>query len=77
MKVTKKYGQVYSYPVYRHGRQADGVGTLDVHGILNLRENVRLKSNSLAYAWVNSIPVWGIGTANLAAGQIRVKEYKA
>jgi len=56
---------------------ADGVGTLDAQGILHLRENVTLKSNSQAHAWVNSIQVWGIGTANLAAGEIRVKGYKA
>jgi len=56
---------------------ADGVGTLDMHGILQLRENVTLKSNSPAHAWVNSIQVWGIGTANLATGEVRVKGYKA
>src|SRR2546428_13739130 len=54
-----------------------GVGTLDKHGILQLRENVTLKSNSPAHAWVNSIQVWGIGTANLATGEVRVKGYKA
>ena len=56
---------------------ADGIGTLDAKGILHLRENVSCKSSSPAYVWVNSVQVWGIGTANLAAGEIRVKGYKA
>jgi hypothetical protein len=56
---------------------ADGVGTIDANGMLQLRQNVTLKSNSPAHAWVNSIAVWGIGTANLATGDVRVKGYKA
>jgi hypothetical protein len=56
---------------------ADGVGTVDAKGIVQLRETVTLKSNSPAHAWVNSIGVWGVGTVNLATGEIRVKGYKA
>lgn len=56
---------------------ADGVGTLDAKGILHIRENVTLRSNSPAHAWVNSIQVWAVGTANLATGEIRVKGYRA
>ena len=56
---------------------ADGVGTLDANGILHLRVNVSCKSSSPAYVWMNSIQVWGIGTANLATGEIRIKGYKA
>jgi hypothetical protein len=56
---------------------ADGVGTIDAKGIVQLRENVTLKSNYPAHAWVNSIVVWGVGTVNLATGEIRVKGYKA
>jgi hypothetical protein len=56
---------------------ADGVGFIDANGILQLRQNVTLKSNSPAHAWVNSIAVWGVGTANLATGEVRVKGYKA
>jgi hypothetical protein len=56
---------------------ADGVGTLDAKGILQLRENVTLKSNSPAHSWVNSIAVWGVGTANLSTGDVQVKGYKA
>ncbi len=56
---------------------ADGVATLDPKGILHLRENVTLRSNSPSYAWVNSIPVWGIGTPNVATGEIRVEGYRA
>ena len=56
---------------------ADGVGTIDAKGIVHLRENVALKSNYSAHAWVNSIVVWGVGTVNLATGEVRVKGYKA
>ena len=56
---------------------ADGVGTVDAKGIVQVRENVTLKSNSPTLAWVNSIVVWGIGTVNLATGEVRVKGYKA
>ncbi len=56
---------------------ADGLGTLDANGILQLRESVTLKSNSPAHAWVNSIQVWATGTANLATGEIRLKGYEA
>lgn len=40
---------------------ADGVGTVDANGSLQLRQNVTLKSNSPAHAWVNSIAVRGSG----------------
>ena len=56
---------------------ADGVGPVDANGIAQLRMNVTLKSNHSAYAWVNSIQVWGVGTVNLATGEIRIKGYKA
>jgi hypothetical protein len=56
---------------------ADGVGIIDAKGIVQLRENVTLKSNYPAHAWVNSIVVWGVGTVNLATGEVRVKGYKA
>jgi hypothetical protein len=56
---------------------ADGVGTLDAKGILHVRENGSLKSNSPAHAWVNQIQVWAAGTVNLTTGELRVKAYKA
>jgi hypothetical protein len=56
---------------------ADGVGTLDAKGIVHIRYNPMLKSNSPAHAWVNQIPVRAAGTVNLATGELRVKAYKA
>ena len=56
---------------------AEGVAPVDANGIVQLRENVTLKSNYPAHAWVNSIAVWGVGTVNLATGEVRVKGYKA
>ena len=56
---------------------ADGIGTIDEKGIVHLRENLTLKSNFPAYSWVNSIVGWGVGTVNLATGDVRVKGYKA
>ncbi len=56
---------------------SDGLGTISGNGVLQLRENVTLRSNSPAHTWVNSIQVWATGTANLATGEIRLKGYKA
>jgi hypothetical protein len=56
---------------------ADGVATIEANGVVQLRENVTLNSNYPAHAWVNSIVVWGVGTVNLATGEVRVKGYKA
>ena len=56
---------------------ADGVAPIDANGIVQLRENATLRSNHSAYAWVNSIVVWGVGTVNLATGEVSVKGYKA
>jgi hypothetical protein len=56
---------------------ADGEGTFDAKGVLHFRERVSLRSNTHAYTWVNSVPVWAEGTADLATGEIRVREYKA
>ena len=56
---------------------ADGVGTLGADGVVQLRENVTLKSNDKAYAWVNPLQIWATGTANLKTGEIRVSGYRA
>jgi len=56
---------------------ADGVGTLGADGIVQLRENVVLKSNDKRYGWVNQIQIWATGTANLNTGEIRVSGYRA
>ena len=56
---------------------ADGVAPIDANGVVQLRENVTLKSNYPAHSWVNSIVVWGVGTVNLATGQVHIKGYKA
>jgi len=56
---------------------ADGVAPVDANGIAHLRENITLKSNYPAYAWVNSTVVWGVGTVKLATGELRLKGYKA
>ena len=40
-----------------------------------LRENVKLTTASAAYSWVNPLQIWGIGTVDLAAGEIKVRAY--
>jgi hypothetical protein len=56
---------------------AEGLATPDPTGIMQLRHSWTLRSNSSAYSWVNSMPVWASGTANMATGEIRLKGYEA
>ena len=56
---------------------AEGLATPDPTGIMQLRQNWTLKSNSPAHSWVNSTPVWASGTANLATGELRLMAYRA
>ncbi len=57
---------------------ADGVATPEEGSpVLQLRENATLTSSSPAYAWVNSLQAWGIGTVDTAQGQVKVKVYIA
>jgi hypothetical protein len=58
------------------GLAADGVA-LDAPPVLQLRENVTLTTSHPEYSWVNPIQVWGVGTVDLAQGEIRVKGYAA
>ena len=55
---------------------ADGVA-LGPPPVLQLRENVTLTTSHPEYSWVNPIQVWGVGTVDLAQGEIRVKGYAA
>jgi len=55
---------------FPHSRSLEG-------RIVQLRENVTLKSNDKAYAWVNPLQIWATGTANLKTGEIRVSGYRA
>ena len=57
---------------------ADGVG-LPRKGspIVDLRENVTLFASSTDYAWVNTLQVWGTGTADLAEQVVHIKGYSA
>lgn len=40
-----------------------------------LRENVKLTTASATYSWVNPLQIWGIGTVDLAAGEIDIRGY--
>ena len=44
-------------------------------GLLELRENIALKSSFPACAWVNTVEGWGQGAVNPATGEIKVKVY--
>ena len=57
---------------------ADGVATPEEGSpVLQLRENATLTTSSPAYAWVNSLQAWGIGTVDTAQGQVNAKVYIA
>lgn len=56
--------------------QIDGVATPRANEpIADLHENVRLMTAATKYEWVNARQVWGIGTVNLASGEIHVEAY--
>ena len=57
---------------------ADGVATPEPGtDVSHIRENVTLTTASEAYAWVNHLQVWGVGTVDLAKGEVNVKGYAA
>ncbi len=57
---------------------ADGVGLPQPGSpIVQLRENATLFTSSKKYAWVNTLQVWAIGTADLSQQVVRIKGYVA
>jgi Protein of unknown function (DUF3237) len=57
---------------------ADGVASpREGSPISDLRENVTLTTSSKAYAWVNSLQIWGVGTVDMAQQVVRIKGYSA
>ena len=56
----------------------DGVATPRPEGsIADVRVNMTLFASSMDYAWVNQVPVRGIGTLDLAEQVIQVTAYSA
>jgi hypothetical protein len=43
--------------------------------VLDIFANVRLSTASKNYAWVNERQIWGVGTASLATGNVRVEGF--
>jgi len=57
---------------------ADGVATPGTQEHLHeLRENVTLTTSSEVYSWVNPLQIWGSGTVDLQAMEVRVRTYIA
>ncbi len=56
---------------------ADGVAIPQQDGTLKVAENVTLFSSHSEYSHLNSLQVWGLGTANIATGKIELKFYSA
>ena len=56
---------------------ADGVATPGPDAVWQLRENCRFLTSFEAYRWLNGIQGWGIGTVDLARGEVRIKVYAA
>jgi hypothetical protein len=42
---------------------------------VDLRENVRLRSASPAWAWLNTLQIWAIGEADMARGKVFIRGY--
>ena len=55
----------------------DGVATPRPGGIADVRVNMTLFAASNDYAWVNQVPVRGVGTIDLAKQVIQVTAYSA
>ena len=61
---------------HRIALSGDGVATQrSGEPIVDLVENLRFNTAVENYAWLNTRPVWGVGTVNLAAGKIKVEGY--
>jgi Protein of unknown function (DUF3237) len=43
--------------------------------VLDIFGNIRLCTASKDYAWVNERQIWGVGTASLATGKVRVEGF--
>ena len=57
---------------------ADGVATpREGNPVADLRENVSLSTACEAYAWVNALQIWAIGTLDLAEQVVHIKGYAA
>ena len=57
---------------------ADGVGMLRAQEpVIDVRENVTLFSSDPRHAWVNGLQVWGEGWADMAAGTVTIRGYRA
>jgi hypothetical protein len=44
---------------------------------VDLRENVRLRSASSTWGWLNTLQIWAIGEADMARGQVYIRGYLA
>jgi hypothetical protein len=57
--------------------RAIGVATPKPGAPIELRENVRLETAYEAHAWVGRTPIWSLGAADLANGEIRLEAFVA
>jgi hypothetical protein len=72
------HGEITTKDGERISLQADGVALPQPgNPVAGLRENVTLFTSSTAYAWVNGLQEWGIGTVDLATNVVRIKGYVA
>jgi hypothetical protein len=55
---------------------ADGVVSFRAGSSLgDLRENVTLTTSGPAYAWVNPLQIWALGTVDMATGDVDIAGY--
>ncbi len=63
---------------HRIALKADGVCLPQPDStVAELKENVTLFTSSPAYAWLNPLQVWGLGTVDLATNTIHIRGYVA
>jgi hypothetical protein len=70
------HGEITTADGKKIALSADGVAS-GQPPVLELRENTTLTTSHPEYSWVNPLQAWALGTVDLAAGEIRVKNYAA
>ena len=43
--------------------------------VVDLRENVQLRSASPNWAWLTAVQIWAVGQADMGSGEVRVRGY--
>ncbi len=70
------HGTLETEDGHRIAFSASGVATpRENEPVVDLAVNIRLSTAAVAYAWVNTRQVWGVGHANLATGKVHAEAF--